>query len=94
MSEAALVFGLHAVRTLLQQRPEQASLLILQKGRDDARVSEMVQAGSGGERENRMARRRGTGPAGRGRSSSGRLSAGAVRRRRWARARSMNCSIG
>ena len=42
MSEEAIVFGLHAVRTLLQQRPERASLLIVQKGREDARVSEVT----------------------------------------------------
>jgi 23S rRNA (guanosine2251-2'-O)-methyltransferase len=41
MSETAVVFGLHAVRTLLQQRPERASLLILQKGREDARSTEL-----------------------------------------------------
>ena len=41
MSETSVVFGLHAVRTLLQQRPERASLLILQKGRDDARSTEL-----------------------------------------------------
>jgi len=43
MSETAVIFGLHAVRTLLQQRPERAALLLLQKGRDDARVQELVQ---------------------------------------------------
>jgi len=43
MSETEIVFGLHAVRTLLQQRAERASLVLLQKGRDDARVSELVQ---------------------------------------------------
>ncbi len=43
MSEAAVIFGLHAVRTLLQQRPERAAQLILQKGRDDARMNELVQ---------------------------------------------------
>jgi len=43
VSEAALIFGLHAVRTLLQQRPERAASLVLQKGRDDARVKELVQ---------------------------------------------------
>lgn len=43
MSEATVIFGLHAVRTLLQQRPERAALLILQKGREDARVNELVQ---------------------------------------------------
>ena len=42
MSEEAIVFGLHAVRTLLQQRPEKVSLLILQKNRDDARVNELI----------------------------------------------------
>jgi 23S rRNA (guanosine2251-2'-O)-methyltransferase len=41
MSETTVVFGLHAVRTLLQQRPERASLLILQKGREDARSTEL-----------------------------------------------------
>lgn len=41
-SEEAIVFGLHAVRTLLQQRPEKALLLILQKGREDARVNELL----------------------------------------------------
>jgi 23S rRNA (guanosine2251-2'-O)-methyltransferase len=43
MSETSVIFGLHAVRTLLQQRPERAALLILQKGRDDARMQELVQ---------------------------------------------------
>jgi 23S rRNA (guanosine2251-2'-O)-methyltransferase len=43
MSEAAVIFGLHAVRTLLQQRPERAAQLVLQKGRDDARMNELVQ---------------------------------------------------
>lgn len=43
MSETAVIFGLHAVRTLLQQRPERAALLLLQKGRDDARTQELVQ---------------------------------------------------
>jgi 23S rRNA (guanosine2251-2'-O)-methyltransferase len=43
MSEQATVFGLHAVRTLLQQRAERASLLVLQKGRDDARATELMQ---------------------------------------------------
>lgn len=42
MSETTVIFGLHAVRTLLQQRPERAALLILQKGRDDARVTEIA----------------------------------------------------
>ena len=43
MSEDALVFGLHAVRTLLQQHPERAALLMLQKGREDARATELMQ---------------------------------------------------
>ncbi len=43
MSDESLVFGLHAVRTLLQQHADRASKLILQKGRDDARVSEVAQ---------------------------------------------------
>ncbi len=41
MSEA-IVFGVHAVRTLLQQRPERAIRLIVQKGRTDARVGEVL----------------------------------------------------
>jgi 23S rRNA (guanosine2251-2'-O)-methyltransferase len=47
MSEETLVFGLHAVRTLLQQRPERASLLVLQKGREDARTTELMQLALG-----------------------------------------------
>jgi 23S rRNA (guanosine2251-2'-O)-methyltransferase len=43
MTDAAIVFGLHAIRTLLQQHPQQASLLLLQKGRDDARATELMQ---------------------------------------------------
>lgn len=42
MSEGSIVFGLHAVRTLLKLRPERASLLLLQKGREDARVTEIM----------------------------------------------------
>jgi 23S rRNA (guanosine2251-2'-O)-methyltransferase len=42
MSEESIVFGLHAVRTLLKQRPERAQRLIVQKGRDDARANEVV----------------------------------------------------
>jgi 23S rRNA (guanosine2251-2'-O)-methyltransferase len=33
---------LHAVRTMLQRRPERASLLVLLKGRDDARATELM----------------------------------------------------
>jgi 23S rRNA (guanosine2251-2'-O)-methyltransferase len=43
MSELTVIFGLHAVRTLLQQRPERAVLLILQKDRKDSRVNALVQ---------------------------------------------------
>ena len=42
MSEGSIVFGLHAVRTLLQQRPERATLLVLQKGREDVRATELM----------------------------------------------------
>ncbi|HKE95318.1 MAG TPA: 23S rRNA (guanosine(2251)-2'-O)-methyltransferase RlmB [Povalibacter sp.] len=42
MSEETIVFGLHAVRTLLQQHPERVSLLITQKGREDARIVEVT----------------------------------------------------
>jgi 23S rRNA (guanosine2251-2'-O)-methyltransferase len=42
MSEETIVFGLHAVRTLLQQHPERVSLVIVQKSRDDARLSEIT----------------------------------------------------
>lgn len=40
--DEAIVFGLHAVRTLLQQHPQKVSSLILQKGRDDARIAEVT----------------------------------------------------
>jgi len=43
MTDEAIVFGLHAVRTLLQQHPQRASLLLLQKGREDARATELMQ---------------------------------------------------
>ncbi len=42
MSDETIVFGIHAVRTLLQQHPQRTSLLILQKGRDDARIAEVT----------------------------------------------------
>lgn len=41
MSEGSIVFGMHAVRTLLQRRPERAAVLLLQKGREDSRASEL-----------------------------------------------------
>lgn len=43
MSDESIVFGLHAVRTLLKLRSERAIRLIVQKGREDARVSEIAQ---------------------------------------------------
>lgn len=43
MSEVAVVFGLHAVRTLLKLHPRRAVALTLQKGREDARVKEVAQ---------------------------------------------------
>ena len=42
MSETTVVFGLHSVRALLQRRPKSASLLVLQKGREDARSTELL----------------------------------------------------
>jgi 23S rRNA (guanosine2251-2'-O)-methyltransferase len=42
MTETTVVFGQHCVRALLQQRPERASLLVLQKGREDARSAELA----------------------------------------------------
>jgi 23S rRNA (guanosine2251-2'-O)-methyltransferase len=42
MSEETIVFGLHAVRAVLQQHPERVSLLIVQKGRDDGRLAEIT----------------------------------------------------
>jgi 23S rRNA (guanosine2251-2'-O)-methyltransferase len=43
MSDDSIVFGLHAVRTLLKQRPERALRLLVQKGRDDGRIVEVLQ---------------------------------------------------
>ncbi|PZN26883.1 MAG: 23S rRNA (guanosine(2251)-2'-O)-methyltransferase RlmB [Proteobacteria bacterium] len=43
MSEEALVVGLHAVRTFLRLRPERAARLILQKGREDARIAQLLE---------------------------------------------------
>ena len=39
----ALVFGIHSVRTLLQQRPQRVARVALQKDREDARVREVQQ---------------------------------------------------
>ena len=43
MSETSIVFGVHAVRTLLQQHPQRVSALLLQKGREDARITQVMQ---------------------------------------------------
>lgn len=43
MSEDVLVFGIHAVRTLLRRHPQRVSRLLLQKGREDARILELQQ---------------------------------------------------
>jgi 23S rRNA (guanosine2251-2'-O)-methyltransferase len=43
MSEEAIVFGLHAVRTLLSQHPERVSQVMVQKGRDDGRIATIAQ---------------------------------------------------
>ena len=42
MSDESIVFGIHAVRTLLQQHPQRVSQLILQKGREDTRIAEIA----------------------------------------------------
>jgi 23S rRNA (guanosine2251-2'-O)-methyltransferase len=42
MSDVSIVFGQHAARTLLAQRPERASVVLLQKGREDARATELM----------------------------------------------------
>jgi 23S rRNA (guanosine2251-2'-O)-methyltransferase len=48
MSEETFVFGMHAVRTLLQRRPERASLLVLLKGREDTRATELMRIAQAG----------------------------------------------
>ena len=42
MSDATTVFGLHAVRTLLQRHAEKVVQLFVHKGRDDARIYEVL----------------------------------------------------
>jgi 23S rRNA (guanosine2251-2'-O)-methyltransferase len=42
VSDVSIVFGLHAVRILLQQHPERVLVLMLQKGREDARTTELM----------------------------------------------------
>ena len=42
MSDTNLVFGLHAVRTLLQRHAVKVSQLYVQRGREDARINEVL----------------------------------------------------
>jgi 23S rRNA (guanosine2251-2'-O)-methyltransferase len=42
MSEAALIFGLHAVRGVLARQPGRIAQLYVQRGREDARVTEIL----------------------------------------------------
>ena len=42
MAEQALVHGLHAVRWLLQRHPERVRQVWMQKGRDDARATQII----------------------------------------------------
>jgi len=42
MSDATTVFGMHAVRTLLQRHATKVVQLFVQRGRDDARVNEVL----------------------------------------------------
>ncbi len=42
MSEASIVFGLHAVRTLLQRHADKVGELLVVRGREDARMSEVL----------------------------------------------------
>ncbi len=42
MSDATTVFGLHAVRTLLQRHASKIVQLYVQRGRDDARMNELL----------------------------------------------------
>lgn len=42
MSEASLVFGLHAVRTLLQRHADKIGQLLIVRGREDTRMSEVL----------------------------------------------------
>lgn len=43
MSETSVVFGVHAVRTLLQQHPNRVTALYMLKGREDARHAQVMQ---------------------------------------------------
>jgi 23S rRNA (guanosine2251-2'-O)-methyltransferase len=42
MSDATTVFGLHAVRTLLQRHASKVAQLFVQRGREDARINEVL----------------------------------------------------
>jgi len=42
MSEASLAFGLHAVRTLLQRHADKIAQLLIVRGREDARMNEVL----------------------------------------------------
>jgi 23S rRNA (guanosine2251-2'-O)-methyltransferase len=42
MSEASIVFGIHAVRTLLQKHATKVAQLLVAKGRDDTRLHEVL----------------------------------------------------
>jgi len=42
MSDATTVFGLHAVRTLLQRHASKVAQLYVQRGRDDVRINEVL----------------------------------------------------
>jgi 23S rRNA (guanosine2251-2'-O)-methyltransferase len=42
MTEASVVFGLHAVRTLLQRHADKVGQLLVVRGREDARMSEVL----------------------------------------------------
>lgn len=46
MSDATTVFGLHAVRTLLQRHASKVIQVIVQKGREDARINEVIKLAS------------------------------------------------
>jgi 23S rRNA (guanosine2251-2'-O)-methyltransferase len=41
MSEESTIFGIHAVKTLLERSPQRVLALVLQKARDDARMREI-----------------------------------------------------
>jgi 23S rRNA (guanosine2251-2'-O)-methyltransferase len=43
MSDANLVYGIHAVRAVLQKQPSRVACVWLQTGRDDARIRELME---------------------------------------------------